>query len=222
FGPGMNSTQQNPTNIFTQAGTYSVMLTVTSDMGCTASISKNSIITIYPNPIAAFNVTPAITTIFNPAITLDNLSQGAVLYNWTFGDGGVSTLFEPVHTYADSGSYPIVLIATNNFGCKDTAVKVVRVNPEVTVFIPTGFTPNGDGTNDFFNISGLGIVDVVLDIYNRWGERIYTTNDMERGWDGTYLKDGNRAQEDVYVYDAYITDVFGKRFHKYGHVALVR
>jgi len=222
FGIGMSSTMQNPTNVFTNAGTYSVSLTVTSDMGCVASITQNNIITVYPNPVAAFNATPSITTIFNPTITLDNLSQGAITYNWTFGDGGVSTLFEPVHTYADSGSYPIVLIATNSYGCKDTAVRVVRIDPEVTVFIPTGFTPNGDGTNDFFNISGLGIVGVVLDIYNRWGERIYTTNDMERGWDGTYLKDGNRAQEDVYVYDAYITDVFGKRFHKYGHVALVR
>jgi gliding motility-associated-like protein len=185
-------------------------------------MTQNNIITVYPNPMAAFNATPSVTTIFNPTITFDNLSIGGNWYDWTFGDGGVSTVFEPVHTYSDSGSFPVVLIVTNSYGCKDTAIKVVRIDPEVTVFVPTGFTPNGDGTNDFFNISGLGIVDVVLDIYNRWGERIYTTNDMERGWDGTYLKDGNRAQEDVYVYDAYITDVFGKRFHKYGHVALVR
>jgi len=222
FGPGMQSSVQNPTNTFTLPGTYSVSLTVTSDMGCSAAITQNNIITVYPNPVAAFNATPSVTTIFNPTITFDNLSLGGTWYDWTFGDGGVSIVFEPVHTYSDSGSFPVVLIVTNNYGCKDTATKVVRIDPEVTVFIPTGFTPNGDGTNDFFNISGLGIVDVVLDIYNRWGERIYTTNDMERGWDGTYLKDGNRAQEDVYVYDAYITDVFGKRFHKYGHVALVR
>jgi gliding motility-associated-like protein len=222
FGYGMQSAMQNPTNIFTQPGTYNVTLAITSDMGCTASITQNSIITVYPNPIADFNATPTNTTIFNPTITLDNLSQGGSYYNWTFGDGGISPLFEPTHTYADTGSYSIVLVVANNFGCRDTAVQVIRIEPEVTVFIPTGFTPNGDGTNDYFNISGLGIVNVVLDIYNRWGERIFTTNDMEKGWDGTYMKDGNRAQEDVYVYDAYITDVFGKRFHKYGHVALVR
>jgi gliding motility-associated-like protein len=157
-----------------------------------------------------------------PDITFDNLSTGAVSYFWTFGDGGSSNAFEPTHTYTDTGTYTVMLVVVNVYGCIDTVYKLVHIKPVFHMFIPNAFTPNQDGVNDHFYVVGEGIIATNICIFNRWGERIYQTNNNTKGWDGT-IKDGARdAQQDVYVYDILVTDVFGKKHHEYGRVNLVR
>ena len=116
-----------------------------------------------------------------------------------------------------------MLTVQNSYGCIDTITQIVQVIPEFILYVPNAFTPNDDGVNDFFNVKGLGIEGVVLKIFNRWGENIYTTSDLDGGWDGTIQKNnGGEAQQDVYVYDVQVKDVFGKSHTQTGRVTLVR
>jgi gliding motility-associated-like protein len=222
FGNGENSQLQNPVMTYQNGGTYSVSLTVTSDMGCTGAAINQNIINIYPAPVAAFYADPNEAGILNPLINFNNISIGAVSYSWTFGDGTSSNLAQPFHVYADTGTYPVMLIAINSFGCIDTVIQYIHIIPEVTLFVPNAFTPNNDGINDLFTVAGIGIEQLSLNIFNRWGENIYTTADVHKGWDGTIQKNNSKAQQDVYVYDVYATDVLGKSHHQTGRVTLVR
>lgn len=222
FGNGDTSHLQNPSTVYTASGNYSVSLTVTSNMGCTQTFTQPNIITIYPGPTAAFTPDPYQASILHPEISFINNSDGADLYNWTFGDGGSSSLFEPIHTYPDTGWYQVMLYVQNSYGCMDTASQMVYIIPEFTLYVPNAFTPNEDGINDFFTIAGIGIVGMELNIFNRWGENIYTTLNRAKGWDGTVQKDDGVAQQDVYVYHVTVRDVFGRTHQRTGTVTLVR
>jgi gliding motility-associated-like protein len=155
-------------------------------------------------------------------ISFNNYSTGAILNQWTFGAGTGSSDLNPVHTYPDTGSYLVTLFVQNIYGCTDTVSQIVEIIPVFSVFVPNAFTPNGDGINDIFTLEGMGIVELTLNIFNRWGENIYTSNGFGKGWDGTVQKNNQQAQQDVYVYDAHIIDVFGRPHHRYGRVTLVR
>lgn len=74
----------------------------------------------------------------------------------------------------------------------------VRAIPPAVLFVPNAFTPNGDGINETFNPKGQSITTFNMKIFNRWGEMLYETNDMLKGWDGTY--NGEMSQQDVYIY----------------------
>ncbi|MBK7391037.1 MAG: gliding motility-associated C-terminal domain-containing protein [Bacteroidetes bacterium] len=191
-------------------------------MGCTQTFTQPNAITIYPGPEAAFTPNPFEASILHPIIDFENTSSGATLYNWTFGDGLSSTLFEPVHTYPDTGWYEVVLHVQNSYGCFDTVSHWVYIIPEFTLYVPNAFTPNQDGINDAFSIAGIGIVSMNLEIFNRWGENIYSTSSRDAGWDGSVQKDNGLAQQDVYVYQVTVKDVFGKTHQRVGTVTLVR
>ena len=222
FGNGETSQLQNPTTVYTTSGTYGVTLTVTSNMGCEQTFTQPNIITIYPGPEANFTPDPYQTTILNPVFNFNNLSAGANVYSWNFGDGSNSTAFEPTHTYQDTGTYEVLLWVQNSYGCIDTITRIVQVIPEFVMYVPNAFTPNSDGTNDFFTIAGLGIEGAILNIFNRWGENIYTTSNIEAGWNGTIQKNNGIAQQDVYIYMVEVTDVFGIKHNQTGRVTLVR
>jgi gliding motility-associated-like protein len=95
---------------------------------------------------------------------------------------------------------------------------VIIKNPNL--FHPTSFTPNGDLLNDIFNVYGQYIVAFEMNIFNRWGELMYTTTEIERGWDGTFK--GNPMPEGTYAFVAQITDKAGRSFKKSGSVLLLR
>jgi len=172
FGNGETSQLQNPSTVYTASGTYSVSLTVTSNMGCEQTFTQPNIITIYPGPIANFTPDPYETTMLSPVFNFNNQSSGGSIYGWTFGDGTSSSVFEPTHTYQDTGTYEVMLLVQNSYGCIDTITRIVKVIPEFVMYVPNAFTPNADGINDFFTIAGLGIEDAIISIYNRWGAEL--------------------------------------------------
>lgn len=96
----------------------------------------------------------------------------------------------------------------------------VVIIKDPNLFYPTGFTPNGDNLNDLFNVFGQYIIDFEMNIFNRWGELLYTTADLEQGWDGTFR--GNPMPEGTYTFVADITDRAGRTFRKSGSVLLIR
>jgi gliding motility-associated-like protein len=204
---------------------YNVGLTVTSDRGCKASLSKPGFVTLYPLPLSDFLATPKSVSIFTPKISFNDRSQGnsrIVSWDWQFGDGSISNVTNPVHVYKDPGTYNVRLIIENNYGCLDTVYRSVDIKPEFTFYVPNSFTPNEDGANETFYGSGIGIADYRMDIFDRWGNFIFSTVELKTGWDGRANGGKDIAQQDVYVYVVNLTDVFGEK-HKYiGHFSLIR
>ena len=108
----------------------------------------------------------------------------------------------------------------NVHGCIDTTSRRVEISNFI-IHIPNCFTPQGDNLNERFISKGIGIKEYLLNIYSRWGELIYSTNDMQYGWDGTYQSTGVQCPQGVYVYDVQIVDDFGDIHRFVGDVTLV-
>lgn len=223
FGDGGTDSVQNPVHLYMYSGNYNVSLTVTSNNGCTHTVSMPNAVTVHPKPIADFMPSPSNANILNPVITFHNLSQGANYYQWQFGDGNTSGQVTPTHTYKDTGWYHVQLLVMNQFGCIDTISKWIYIEPITTIFIPNAFTPNGDGTNDVFGVKGINIREVKMHIWNRWGDKIFITEDgISNPWDGSVQNSSHQAKQDVYIYEAIVTDVFNKEHRYVGRVSLVR
>lgn len=153
---------------------------------------------------AYFITSPAGSCIYsnNAYIQIINLSEGGTKGYWNFGDGNTRTYIpslNPAHTYAgDSDRYTISLFIENEGGCRDSFSVPVCVLDTITLFIPTAFTPNDDGSNDEFRIESGSLSQMNMEIYNRWGEKLFESNDPRKGWDGTYK--GVMCQTGYFVY----------------------
>jgi gliding motility-associated-like protein len=228
FGDGGTSNAQNPSHCYTQSGLYSVTLTATTNHQCSSTLTIPDMVEVYPVPVASFFATPPVGNINDPNITFQNTSQGAVSYIWGFGDQfnpneNSSTAINPTHAYTNSGDYVVTLIATSDHGCEDRTSITVRIDPEFTFYIPNCFTPDGsDGVNDIFTGMGIGIEKYEMWIFDRWGEKIYYTDDIHKGWNGKKLGHDNVVQQDVYIWKVKLTDVFNKKHDYIGHVTLLK
>ena len=194
-------------------GTYSV--TVTDNFGCKGTSAINVNVSNLPN----FTRTPNQVVCFEEIGSLD-LEVNSSLRNNIVWINDFSTINKL--TVANAGSY--IFTVTNFDGCSksDTILITERCTPRI--FVPNAITPNGDGINDYFTAKGIAISNFEMYIFNRWGEEIYYTNDIEKGWDGTYM--GNVVHVDVYVYKIYYTldDKAGeyKREQMVGTVTVLR
>ncbi|MBA3664968.1 MAG: gliding motility-associated C-terminal domain-containing protein [Bacteroidetes bacterium] len=91
------------------------------------------------------------------------------------------------------------------------------------MYVPNAFTPNGDGLNDIFQPKGFGIVKYELEVFDRWGEKLFSTTKFEEGWSGTYVKRNSEpVPNDVYVWQIRILNVFGKSKELTGKVTVSR
>jgi len=223
FGDGDSALYQGPSHLYLNDGTYRVKLIVTSSNGCTDSLAIDSAVTVFPKPIANFSFFPQPATIIYPFINFrDSSYYNVIKLNWNFGDGTSDTLKNPVHEFADTGTYPVELIAENKFGCSDTIILTVVIDPDFTFYAPNAFSPNNDGINDYFYGKGVGIKDYTLNIYDRWGINVFTSKSMDNVWDGRIFGNDEIAQEDVYIYIFKLKDVFGNVHTIRGHVTLIK
>ncbi len=233
FGNGMASTSPAPGPICfnavsaTTASPYDVTLTVVSNGGCTATSTINNMVTVFPQPLAQFIFGPQPTTAEEPTISFTDLSNNAVNWSWDFGDPtntmdvNTSIQMNPQHTYADSGTYCVTLTVQSAGGCSDSETHCVTINPEYTFYIPSGFTPNGDGLNPIFAPKGQTISEFTMRIFDRWGNMIFKSDSYNQGWDGR-LKDGSVALQDTYVYNIDIKDRNGRRHNYKGTITIVK
>ncbi len=221
FGDGYNSFLPSPSHVYPNAGNYTVSLTLTTSDNCTSSDTLAFPVMIYPNPVAAFTPSPNEVSIYTPTVNFIDQSTGATGYDWNFGDGsGTSTMSNPAYAYQDTGYYTVTQIVISNFGCMDTTQREVKVNGEYVLFIPNAFTPDGDSKNNTFFPKGMGIADFKMLIFDRWGEKLFESNSLGVGWDGTYK--GKPVELGVYVYRIFTTDVLEEE-HKYiGRVTVIR
>ena len=225
FGNGDSLLTENPIYCYQKSGVYNVTLTVISDSGCSSTLSKVGMITVYPRPVAAFTLSPQPTTILSPTIQFTDKSTSKssdIAYQWwTFGDGdSINTLENPTHTYKDTGNYCATLVVMDNKGCMDTATDCLVIQPNYSLYIPSAFTPNGDGLNEVFVPVGKYIRSFDMYIFDRWGIQLYHTNDINKGWDGTLH--GKVAQEDTYIYKITVTDAEYNQHSYVGDVTLIK
>ena len=196
-------------------------LVVTDDNGCTdaygpISISNSGI------PNADFDLSGNPISLGEVLLVTNNSSNGAVSYLWDLGDGTTSTNGDPSITYNAEGAYTICLIAYTATNCPDTACQTVEVIEEVesVIGIPTAFSPNNDTHNDVLYVRGSGIQSFTLVIYNRYGEKVFETNDLSSGWDGTYK--GQPENTGVFAYYLEYEYVNGDKSSLKGNITLVK
>ncbi len=226
FGNGQTSTSLLTGSAnFASAGCFTVSLTVTDLTGCSATLTKVNFICVNPNADASFTPSPYEATITHPEIHFINTSSNATSYVWSFGEGGNSVAFSPTYTYDEVASnYTVQLVATNAFGCSDTAKVIVRILDELVYYVPNSFTPNGDEQNNIFQpvfTSGFDPYSFRLLIFNRWGEVLFESKDAKVGWDGTY--NGILAQEGIYSWTITFKDPdTDKKYSVNGHVTMIK
>ena len=153
-------------------------------------------------------------------VQFENASYNAWSYTWAFGDGDGSFLVNPIHTYTQPGSYEITLIATNQEGCIDSITKWIEIAPERFIYLPNSFTPDGDGLNEYFYGRFIGLMSARFYIFNRWGEEIFFSDQLNFVWDATY--EGIPVQDGTYTW--YLIYEIEKGIYEdlSGHVNVIR
>ncbi len=217
------SYSQNPQHTYTSSGVYDVSVIATSEAGCSVYTMLSQFITVYPKPDARFNFDPSVASMLKPIIYFTNLSTPNTTNTWSFGDGDSSSAIDPIHTYHAPGIYNPLLIVSTIHNCKDTVSYQVVIKDEVTFYAPSAFSPDLDGINDIFKIVGHGIDEATFEmwIYDRWGETIYNTKDINKGWDGG-VKGKEKGKVGSYVWMVSFNDFTGKKHVKSGYVTMIR
>ena len=217
------------------AGNYIVDLTIYTADGCSTSVSPASLINVNPLPIANFSYVPENPTVVNTLVIFTNSSQGQIVFwDWTFYNIdntilGQSQNINSEFTFpSDTGVYSVNLEVTTLNGCKDDTTLYLYVDNEFQLWIPNSFTPNGDGKNDFFPPKGLGINPdrFVLYIFDRWGDLIFESHNLNDPWDGTAREVGGKKviKQDVYIWKIVTEEATreGKKHTHIGNVTLLR
>jgi gliding motility-associated-like protein len=209
------------------AGNYTVALTITSPDGCVNTHTEPNYLVAMQIPNSNFRYSPQTVTALNTTVTFDNLSVGANNYAWSFQDGNpaTSSAFNPVVVFPEqiSGNYYVDLIVESDFGCIDTSYQIIQIRPEVILYAPNTFTPDGDEFNGTWRVfvDGIDASEFELILYNRWGEVIWINQDPSADWDGTY--NGKPVQAGLYNWRIKAKDsVTDASFLWNGHVNVLR
>lgn len=218
FGDGGTSMVENPSYTYTEPGEYTISLVAEDPESCLPFDTVYATVSVYGYPEALFEA--AIAPLDPTAYIFTDGSIDAASWYWTFGDGITSTEQNPVHAYAEPGTYEVCLTVETEFGCPDSICKIVDIEAISILDVPNAFTPNNDGVNDFFMPFNFSIIEYELRIYNRWGELVFITTDPTQGWDGKY----NEKEQDIDTY-VYTVSAVGEDNVEYffkGNLTLVR
>ncbi|MCA1761869.1 MAG: gliding motility-associated C-terminal domain-containing protein [Flavobacteriales bacterium] len=181
---------------------------------------------------ASFNINPLPTTTKNTRITFQNTSSPGPIAQtlYTYGDDPVigegdtriSTFTFPKDT---SGTYPVTMTTTNVNGCMDTLTQNVIINDDLLWYVPNSFTPNGDGFNEVWKPIGntVDVRDYELAIFSRWGEQVFFTKDIDRGWNGDHSDDSYFVNTAVYTYIiTFSSATTEEKYEITGHITVLR
>ncbi|MGE5419960.1 MAG: PKD domain-containing protein [Chloroflexota bacterium] len=230
FDDGTTSTDFEPMHVYQNDGIYNVKLTVKGEGGAGYVYHK---IEVYGKPLVKFSVTPELVMLPDQEIHLSNFTENGTTFLWNFGDGQTSAEFKPSHLYSSTGTYDISLEAWTEHGCNDKLVKpgAVEVVGKGLIVFPNAFEPSMTGpTGGYFSLGEPeynyvfhpvwdGVTLYKLEIFTRWGNLIYTSEDVNKGWDGYFQ--GKLSQQGVYVWKCTGTFSNGRLFNLVGDVTLL-
>lgn len=192
------------------AGNYQIVVT---DMnGCTASVTH---VVSEPDSVhAAITANPS-TGIVPATINLTSNSEGNTKQVWMLNGAPLDSNVTYSHLFNQAGEYDMILIATNDNGCPDTATVKIIISDTLHVIFPNVITPNGDGLNDNFDVKQVGVESIEITFFNRWGEIVNSAKEDNIStpvvslWDGTVAFSGAYCSDGTYFYVAVIKDLKG-------------
>jgi len=224
------------THEYLRFGSYSVSLHVQTSIteGSCEAEAVPLTIEVFPKPKAAIGADKWVTSTIFPGIQFYDRSSVAGFgvinqWQWSFGDpnNGGSNAVNPYYEYPiidenDSVFYWVHLRIETDDGCWDSIGRELLIVPELSVFIPNAFTPNGQNSleNESFVVVAGNYKSIRIHVYDRWGEEVYYSEDVKNTWDGTYK--GVPVQQDVYVYLVEVVSIHDKVYRYSGTVTLLR
>jgi len=220
FGDGSSTATTSPviSHVYADTGVYSATVEVYNYGTCGDTILLPDTVTVHIVPQAGFDysMNETIDSAIG-AVQFVNTSLNASSYVWEFGDGDSSSLVNPTHTYPGIDNFDVVLIASTQYGCKDTVAKSIFVIKK-SLYVPNAFAPEFNAGNSLVQVwkpAGMGLLDYHAQIFDKWGELLWestaiTNDDMKspaEGWDGRYQ--GKVCQQGVYVWKIEATFIDG-------------
>ena len=223
FGDGGTSTATNPSHPYLAPGAYTVTLIANDPNTCNLADTTSAVINVFPIPTANFTFSPD-PPVENTQTSFNNLSSpDATNFKWFFGDGDsliTTSRLQIKHQYNTTGTFNACLVAINPAGCADTLCQDVRAVIVSLVDVPNAFTPKSGDVNSKVFVRGFGITKMKFIIWNRWGQKVFETNDRNSGWDGKFK--GVIQPMDVYAYTLDVEFFDGTKATKKGDITLIR
>ena len=215
FGDGNSSSVQNPQHTYSYGGTFNVMLVSENIKNCIDTSVRQVVIESF-KPFAGDD-------------TIIVKGEG-ILFNATGGDHYIwspvtylndTNINNPYGIFPDTGRFSYIVKVVSAYGCTGYDTINVRVVDQAAFYVPTGFSPNGDGWNDVFRPVAIGYRSLnYFRVYNRWGQQVYYSENLTSGWDGTY--NHKDCELGTYFWQISFVDRFGKQGYMKGDVTLVR
>ncbi|KAB2859039.1 MAG: T9SS type B sorting domain-containing protein [Flavobacteriales bacterium] len=211
-----------PSSLLTNPSSYTIApiiydstiftVDITAANGCTTQ--KQVTVSLYPDPYINLDESLHAGSVNSTVITPET---NGITYQWNPVEGlSCSDCLTPTAFAGETTTYTFT--TWSEFGCKNS--KEIVVMFKGILYIPNAFTPNGDGDNDVFYAHGINIKEFEMMIFDRWGEKLFTSDDLDKGWDGSY--NGNLAQTETYVWKIIYKDVLNNREELIGTVTLLR
>jgi gliding motility-associated-like protein len=226
FDHGAGSTTTNAKHTFTVPGVFDVSMIGVTQAGCSDTLEFDQLITVYPTPLALFTMEKDTTNVLQPIVRFTSESVGAFLHTWDFGDGTFAYAPTIDHWFTDYGFYPITLTVENQYGCTAQAVDNIVIEDIFLVYVPNAFTPNDDGSNEYFHpvINGKQFIRTYhFWITDRWGTVVYDSTDPNHAWVGNVRNGDYYAESGTYQWQLIInrTDT-DNPYTAQGHVIVMR
>lgn len=207
FGGQGSISAQNPAQLFVGDGNFVVTQIVTTNNGCVDTTVQ--IVTIPAQPQAGFVYQSTNGLNIGATFEFSDTSYNSVDWDWNFGDGSGSSQQDPTNVYFENGNYVVTQWVYNELGCVDSTSQLITINTvttEINTLIPNAISPNGDGKNDVWKLEFLDLLypDAEVEVYNRWGQRLFYSQGYETPWDGTF--DNEPVPAGTYYYVINLND----------------
>lgn len=222
-GAANTSGLANPTHLYQTPGTYTIRLIVIDPNTCNVRDTVFATINVFEKPTANFVYSPVTPVINTPHVFTNTSSLNAVRFKWDFGDETIletTSRNDVTHQYNATGKYNVCLIVFTQSGCSDTLCEPVSALVTPKLDVPNAFTPNSGDVNSRIMVKGFGIDKMRFIIWNRWGQKVFETNNPLQGWDGRVK--GVVQPMDVYAYTLDVEFSDGTKATKKGDITLIR
>ena len=228
FGNGNTYTGcENVFNVYEEGGIYSIALTAYDENGCFNDVTYNDFITVYQTPTAAMSIDPTYLYPDVPTTNITNESIDGDTFVWNMGDTPINFMgFEPgTYTYSPNvaDTFWVSLLALTDEGCTDSIQGFVAFFNDPFLYAPNSFTPDENIVNDYwFPVfsSSEYVKRYNLDIYNRWGQLVFETTEIDQGWDGTFQ--GKPVPDGTYTWKINFRWYDQRAYQLTGHITLIK